>query len=341
VRREPGLAAPTIDALLAPLAEYDAALLAISGGPDSTALLALAVEWAHRAPQAPRIAAATVDHALRRESAVEAAGVGALCARLGVSHRVLLWQGDKPTSRIQERARTARYALLGAYAQEIGAGAIVTAHHLDDQAETALFRLLRGSGVSGLRAMAANLDLDGVALLRPLLSVAKRDLIACCEVRGLDYVRDPSNDDPRYARTRMRKLAANLAEEGLDAAALARLARRAGQIEEALAHQTRCAADRLGLRAGSSCDAATLLAEPTEIVQRLLAEAIADIGGRPSNRIGLGKIEALTQQLAHAYAAGAPFSANVAGARVRLVRGALRVAPEPPRRPLAQPRERG
>jgi len=231
--------------------------------------------------------------------------------------------------------------LLGAHAREIGARAIVTAHHLDDQAETALFRLLRGSGVGGLRAMAASVDLDGVALLRPLLGVAKRDLVACCEVRGLDYVRDPSNDDPRYARTRMRKLAANLAEEGLDAAALARLARRAGQIEDALTHQTRSAAIRLGLGAGSSCDAAALLAEPTEIVQRLLAEAIADIGGRPPNRVGLAKVEALTQQLARAFAAGAPFSANVAGARVRLARGDLRVAPEPPRRPLAQPRVRG
>ena len=101
------------------------------------------------------------------------------------------------------------------------------------------------------------------------------------------------------------------------------------------------AALRLGLGAGSSCDAAALLAEPTEIVQRLLAAAIADVGGRAPNRVGLGKVEALTQQLAHAYAAGAPFSANVAGARVRLVRDALRIAPEPPRRRAVQPRARG
>jgi len=341
VGREPGLAAPTIDALLAPLAEYDAALLAISGGPDSTALLALAAEWAQRAPAPPRLAAATVDHGLRKESADEAAAVGTLCARLGVPHRVLFWQGDKPTTRIQERARVARYALLGAHAREIGARAIVTAHHLDDQAETALFRLVRGSGVGGLRAMAARVDLDGVALLRPLLGIAKRDLVACCEVRGLAYARDPSNDDPHYARTRMRKLAQGLAAEGLDAAALARLARRARQVEEALARQTQAAALRLGLGAGSNCDAGALLAEPTEIVQRLLATAIADIGGRAPSRVGLAKVEALTQQLARAYAAGAPFSANIAGVRVRLAHGAVRVAPEPPRRSATQPRTRG
>jgi tRNA(Ile)-lysidine synthase len=338
---EPGLAALTIDALLAPLAAFDAALLAISGGPDSTALLAVAVEWARRAPRTPRLAAATVDHGLRKESADEAAAVGTLCARLGVPHRVLLWQGDKPTTRIQERARVARYALLTAHAREIGAQAIVTAHHLDDQAETALFRLLRGSGVGGLRAMAASVDLDGVALLRPLLGVAKRDLVAACEARGLVYVRDPANEDPRYARTRMRKLAAGLAAEGLDAAALARLARRASQIEDALARQTQAAALRLEFGAGSSCDAGALLAEPTEIVQRLLAAAIADVGGRAPSRVGLGKVEALTQQLARAYAAGAPFSANVAGARVQLARGALRIAPEPPRRSTTQPRVRG
>jgi tRNA(Ile)-lysidine synthase len=339
--REPGLAAPTIDALLAPLTRFDAALLAVSGGPDSTALLAMAAAWARRAPAAARLAAATVDHGLRKESADEAAAVGALCARLGVAHRVLVWRGDKPTTHIQERARAARYALLGAHAREIGAPAIVTAHHLDDQAETALFRLLRGSGVGGLRAMAESVDLDGVALLRPLLGVAKRDLVAYCEAYGLAYVRDPANEDPRYARTRMRKLAQGLAAEGLDAPALARLARRAGQIEDALARQTQAAALRLGLGAGSSCDASALLAEPTEIVQRLLVAAIAEVGGRAPSRVGLGKVEALTQNLARAYAAGAPFSANVAGARVRLARGALRVAPEPPRRSAAAPRARG
>lgn len=336
--REPALAVPTIDALLAPLAEHDATLLAVSGGPDSTALLALAVEWARRALKAPRLAAATVDHGLRKESADEAAAVGALCLRLGVSHRILIWRGDKPTTRIQERARAARYALLGAHAREIGAQAIVTAHHLDDQAETALFRLLRGSGVSGLRAMTASRDLDGVALLRPLLGVAKCDLIAACEARGLAYVRDPANENPRYARTRMRKLAAELAAEGLDAAALARLARRAGQIEDALARQTHATALRLGLSANSTCDAGALLAEPTEIVQRLLTAAIVNVGGRNSRGVGLGKVEALTQQLARAYAAGAPFSANVAGAHLRLARGALRIAAEPPRRSTARPR---
>ena len=192
----------------------------------------------------------------------------ALCARLGVAHHILVWRGAKPKTRVQERAREARYALLAQCAREIGAEAIVTAHHLDDQAETALFRLVRGSGVSGLKAMAASVELGGVALMRPLLGVAKRELIAYCEANGLDFAHDPSNDDPRYARTRLRPLAERLAAEGLDAAALARLARRAGQIEDALARQTEAAEARLRLIATGACDARALLAEPTEIVQR-------------------------------------------------------------------------
>ena len=335
--RETGLDAPTLDALLAPLAEYEAALLAVSGGPDSTALLAMTVEWARRAPVRPQLAAATVDHGLRKESADEAAAVGAFCARLGVPHHVLVWRGDKPTTRIQERARAARYALLRALAREIGARAIVTAHHLDDQAETALFRLLRGSGVGGLRAMTASVDLDGVALLRPLLGVAKRDLVAYCETRGLAYVRDPSNQDPHYARTRMRKLAEGLAAEGLDAAALARLARRAGQIEDALVRQTQAAETRLGLIATGACEASPLLAEPTEIVQRLLTAAIARVGGRAPNRVGLEKIEALALALREARSAGKRFSANVGGARLRCdAKGSVRVEPEPARRKPAR-----
>jgi tRNA(Ile)-lysidine synthase len=332
LRREPPLADASIDALLAPLQGLRAVLLAISGGPDSTALLAMAADWARRGTKRPKLEAATVDHGLREESAAEAAAVGALCARLGLPHHNLIWRAAKPKTRVQERAREARYGLLAQCAREIGADAIVTAHHLDDQAETALFRLVRGSGVGGLKAMAASLDLDGLVLMRPLLGVAKRDLVAYCTSQGLAFASDPSNDDPRYARARLRPLAERLAAEGLDAAALARLARRAGQTEEALVRQTEAAEARLHLIANGACEARALFAEPIEIVQRLLTGAIARVGGRDASRIGLEKIETLAKALASAVAAGAPSSLNVAGARVRLARRALRVEPEPPRR---------
>src|SRR5271156_5679651 len=197
----------------------------------------MAAEWAKRRRKT-RIEAATVDHGLRAESADEAKGVAALCARLGVGHRVLQWKGVKPTSRLQERAREARYRLLVDHAKAIGADALLTAHHADDQAETVLFRLLRGSGLAGLRGMDLTTTRDGMTIARPLIGLRKRDLIAFAVARGAPFVDDPSNADPRFARTRLRALLAQLGEEGLGAEALDRLARRAGETEHALAHLT-------------------------------------------------------------------------------------------------------
>jgi tRNA(Ile)-lysidine synthase len=330
---QPPLSDLAIETIFAPLADESAILLAVSGGPDSTALLLMAASWARRRGGRPRLEAATVDHGLRAESANEARAVAELCDRLGVPHRILDWRGAKPGSRIQERAREARYALLGECADAIGADVVVTAHHLDDQAETALFRLLRGSGIGGLRAMAARASREGVTIARPLLGFAKRELIAYCETQGVAFARDPSNDDPRYARTRLRALGQALAAEGLDAPALARLARRAGQVEDALVRQTAAAEARLRLIETGACEARALFAEPIEIVQRLLTAAIAKIVGRQASRVGLEKIETLAQALQRALARDAAFGANVAGARVRLTaKGGLRVEPEPPRR---------
>ena len=176
-QRSHAFSSADIDALFAPFGRAKALLIAVSGGPDSTALLLMAAEWAKRRGKT-RIEAATVDHGLRPESADEAKSVAALCARLGVGHRILQWKGVKPTSRLQERAREARYRLLVDHAKAIGAEAVMTGHHADDQAETVLFRLLRGSGVAGLRGMDVMSARDGMTIARPLMGLKKRDLIA-------------------------------------------------------------------------------------------------------------------------------------------------------------------
>jgi tRNA(Ile)-lysidine synthase len=321
--------AAQIDALLAPLKPVNAILIAVSGGPDSTALLLMAAEWAAR--RGTRIAAATVDHRLRPESAAEAQAVATLCAKLGVAHATLVFRGAKPSSRVQERAREARYRLLIDHAHAIGADMIATAHHADDQAETVLFRLMRGSGVAGLRGMEAISKRDGVAIARPLLGLMKRDLVAFAKSRGTDFVEDPSNADPRYARTRLRALSAGLAAEGLDTEALVRLARRAGEADDALARQTAEIEARQG--ADRPIDAHALFEAPIAIVQRILMRRIAAAGGRDPSRIGLEKIEALALRLRDALAERRALSANVGGALVRLTtKGELKFAPEPPRR---------
>jgi tRNA(Ile)-lysidine synthase len=200
------------------LAPHRRLLLAVSGGPDSVALMLLCAQWAER--PAHEIAVATVDHGLRPESRAEAETVGHWAAAMGFAHRLLTWREEKPATRIQERARAARYALLSECAEQIGAEAVVTAHHADDQAETILFRLTRGSGVAGLAGMKPQARCGAALLLRPLLGVEKAELVALCDDSRHPYFSDPSNADEAYARARLRKLMPTLAAQGLDKPAL-------------------------------------------------------------------------------------------------------------------------
>jgi tRNA(Ile)-lysidine synthase len=147
------LTAAEARALFADLAPAPALVLAVSGGPDSTALLWLAARWRAKRKRGPKLLAVTIDHGLRPESAGEARDVARLARRLGVAHRTIRWRGKKPKTRLQQEARAARYRLLAQAARKIGATHVLTAHTLDDQAETVLMRLLRGSGLAGLAGM--------------------------------------------------------------------------------------------------------------------------------------------------------------------------------------------
>ena len=140
--------------LFADLGSARALVLAVSGGPDSTALMVLAARWRAALKQGPRLVAVTVDHALRAGSAREARTVKSLARRLGILHRTMRWSGAKPETGLQEAARAARYRLLASAARAAGAAHILTAHTRDDQAETVLLRMAHGSGLTGLAAMA-------------------------------------------------------------------------------------------------------------------------------------------------------------------------------------------
>lgn len=174
--------------------------LAVSGGPDSCALLLLAA-----AALPGWVEAATVDHRLRPEAAVEAADVAALCAQLGVPHRTLAV--DVSPGNVQAEARRARYAALRGWMEEQGLSALATAHHADDQAETLLLRLNRASGVSGLAGTRARgrVPESSLPLLRPLLAWRRCELEAVVDAAGVDAAQDPSNLDERFDRVRMRK----------------------------------------------------------------------------------------------------------------------------------------
>ena len=164
--------------LFAPLAGLPRLVLAVSGGPDSTALLVLAAEQRRVAPRFPDLLAVTVDHRLRPEAAAEAEAVAGLAAGLGVPHRTLAWIGDKPADGLMAAARAARYGLIADAAAAFGAFDVATAHTLDDQAETVLLRLAAGSGPAGLAAMRAVERRGPIRLHRPFLAVAKARLVA-------------------------------------------------------------------------------------------------------------------------------------------------------------------
>lgn len=222
------------EAIFSSLGAFKRIGLAVSGGPDSLALLLLAADYARRHQQADRFIVYSVDHGLRPEAADEVSFVLAMAAQYGLMARGLKWEGDKPTTGIQQAARAARYALIGAAMTEDGAEILVTAHHLGDQAETVLMRLAHGSGVEGLRGMDYFAEVGGVMLVRPLLGIEKAQLQRVIAAAGLAPAADPSNNDSAYERVRWRQMLPQLAAMGLDGRRLARFADRMRDADAAL-----------------------------------------------------------------------------------------------------------
>jgi tRNA(Ile)-lysidine synthase len=321
------------NAIFAPFIKAKKLLFAVSGGPDSVALMLLAARWSGR--DVTSIEVATLDHGLRDDSRQEAEQVAGWAKALGFPHHLLTWQGEKPRTRIQERARQARYRLLQECAARIGADYIVTAHHTDDQAETVLLRLTRGSGPAGLAGMAAFTELGRVTLARPLLGVPKADLVGLCEAAGHTFLRDPSNENPAFARTRLRKLRRVLEAEGLDRAALLRLARRAARAEAALAEtaasiRRELPAERVPSRVKIAGEALAQL--PEEIFLRVLeGEILAFSEGH--DRLRLDRLERAAAEILAELRKKRVFATTLGAALIAVnARGELEISCAPPRR---------
>jgi tRNA(Ile)-lysidine synthase len=333
-----------VKALFAPLARAPALVLAVSGGPDSTALLVLAARWRAALKRGPQLFAVTIDHGLRRESAAEARAVARLAKTLGVRHRTLRWRGTKPASGLQQAARAERYRLLAKAARAAKARHVVTAHTLDDQAETVLFRMMRGSGLTGLAAMAPLAMLPaseggGIALVRPFLDVPKARLVATLARAKVSFADDPSNRDPRFTRPRLRDMMSALAREGLDAARLATLARRLRRAEAAIEMAVGVAAAALVEPRRSALgplifDAEKFARLPAEVALRLLGRAVAHTGNE--GPVELGKLEALFAAVlaTNEQARAAAMRRTLAGASVTLAEGRITVERAPPRKRL-------
>ena len=250
--------------------------LAVSGGSDSMALMRLVHRWAAARERPPRLTVLTVDHGLRAGSTAEAERVAQWCGELALAHHVLPWIGPKPRTGIQSKARRARYDLMTAWCSEHGASVVATAHTMDDQAETVLMRMARTASIDSLASIHRVTDWNGIAVHRPLLGERRADLRAFLQVLGQGWIDDPSNEDERFERVRVRKAMAALGEAGVTVPGLADLARQALEISHALW--------------GATEDWVDAHAEPHDMgYVRLSATAFADHTGGLETRI-LGRL---------------------------------------------------
>jgi tRNA(Ile)-lysidine synthase len=284
--------------------------IAVSGGPDSLALLLLsAAAWPGQ------VEAATVDHGLRSESTAEAEFVAALCRALGVPHAIL--RPQRPIEgNLQSEARQARYALLDEWRTARSLDWILTAHHADDQAETLLMRLNRGSGVAGLAGVRA---VNG-RVVRPLLAWRRAELAAIVAEAGIEAIADPSNADIRFDRARVRGEMAQAS--WLDPPAMARSASALADAEKAIEWSTeQLSGERITQDGeGLSLDPSDL---PAELVRRLLLRSLRQLAPAAAPRG-----EELSR-MAAALARGE--SATLAG--IKATGGEIwRLAPAPSRR---------
>ena len=322
--------------LLDPLRHYETLILAVSGGADSSALMLLVSRWSAR-PEArpPRLLVATVDHGLRPGSGAEATAVGEAARRLGLAHEILVWSGPKPATGVQEAAREARYSLLDRLASAHDRTAIVTAHHLDDQAETVLMRLARGSGIDGLGGMRRTTSsATGVhpPRERPLLGIPKARLVATLEAAGLGWIEDPSNRDPAFERVRLREASTTLAVLGLTNAQIARSSERLQRAREAIeaataAHWNACG--RMHGGAYASLRLAPFEAAAPELRLRVLGHALEAFGGRAAPP-PLSQLESLLAALEQQEFAGQ----TLAGCAIERAGPEIRVYREPGRHGL-------
>ncbi len=260
--------------------------VAVSGGADSMALLLLCRDWLNRFDDtggANGLLALTVDHGLRPEAAIEARQVAEWCGAQGITHRTLRWTEDKPAGCIQAAARQKRYALLEAACLDAGIRDLLLAHHREDQAETLLLNLMRGSGVHGLSAMQPVSAQGRLRLIRPLLDFPKSALRATLHAAGQDWIEDPSNHDRHYARVRMRTLYRHLIDEGMPPERLTATALHMQRARAAIDHYTDELLSQAAIISGAGIawlDPSVLSAAPEEVGLRALARLVTAIGAQ-------------------------------------------------------------
>ncbi|MEL7543209.1 MAG: tRNA lysidine(34) synthetase TilS [Pseudomonadota bacterium] len=334
------------DALFDGLLSFNTLLVAVSGGRDSLALLLLLSRWHDRRKRAgdnvPAMHALTVNHGIRPEAQEEAAHVATVSARLQVPHTTLELNLSAETAHgghvSQKRARDARYAALITHASNIGVDAIVTGHQREDQAETLLMRLARGSGVRGLAGMATSrpLSVDNhITLCRPLLDVSRQRLTATLEAVGTDWRDDPSNENTAFERARLAAAQHTLDNIGLTATSLSRTSTRLRDADDALDWATRQALRAIPdlnaswyAAAWAALPRATVRSWPREFRVRALEYLVSAVSGSfgatATNPLSRSRLEGLAARIGEE----APFTATFAGCRIMATEHAVQICRE-------------
>ena len=295
----PGVEGLELETLFAPVAGAKTLGLAVSGGPDSLALLLLASKWA-RGEGRPELIVYSVDHGLRPEAAGEVVMVLREAAALGHKARGLRWEGEKPETGVQAAARKARYGLLAGAMVADGAEMLLTAHHLGDQAETVLMRLAHGSGIEGLRGMDRFAIVADCRIFRPLLGVEPELLTEVVEQSGLAPALDPSNGDRHYERVRWRQMLPQLEEMGLDLKRLGNFASRMAEADALIGAESErafAALVHIGPEGDAELPHAGLAALQKVVAVRLLTRILRMVGGEKKPH-ALGAVETLYGKLA-------------------------------------------
>jgi tRNA(Ile)-lysidine synthase len=272
--------------------------VAVSGGGDSMALLALSCKVARA--HGISLYVISVDHGLRSGARDELALVSDFCTLHNLPHQIENWRGWDGAGNLQGVARDARYALIHCWAEEIGIGAVLLGHTADDQAETLMMRLARGAGVDGLSAMAPRRLRDGIVYVRPLLGITRAELRTYLTAQGIEWADDPSNDDTRFARVAMRQALEQLEPLGLTARTLADVAQNMRQAREALDWQSFLAAREVAqVQLGTvRLDRRQFRTLPAEISRRLLVHAIMWVNGGeyPPRRSAIAALKSAIQE---------------------------------------------
>ncbi|HEX4636797.1 MAG TPA: tRNA lysidine(34) synthetase TilS [Rhizomicrobium sp.] len=326
--------------------------VAVSGGGDSVALMHLISNYARQQGHSLPIIL-TVDHGLRPSSAKEAKVVATWARRLGLAAKVLAWRGKKSQAGIEAAAREARYRLMGAFLMEHRIATLFVGHNQDDQAETFLLRLARGSGLDGLAGMQPRAPwpvegFPGLAVARPLLGLGRDLLRIYLKAKGHAWLDDPMNEDENFDRVKVRKMRPALAEAGLTTARIAAAAAHLGRARESLEVMTAAVlarAVRQQDETGLVLDATALAAAPREVGLRALASVLMAVGGA-MYRPRFESLERLFDRIAGNNLRG---GATLHGCQIRPLGNrakefgpfTLAVIPESPRKTESSTRKRG